>query len=146
MRILGIDYGDRHVGLALSDSLQLTAQPLLTIELQARKEDNRRILADIVSKHDVGRIVIGMPLRMDGSSGTRAEKTKVFAAWLQKTLSLPVEFYDERLTTHQAMRSVVEQRVKIKFKRSVVNQIAAVIILQGYLESRRTDEPPAPFD
>lgn len=146
MRILGIDYGDRHVGLALSDSLQLTAQPLRTIELQARKEDNRRILADIVARHDVGRIVIGMPFRMDGSSGTRAEKTKIFAAWVQKALSLPVEFYDERLTTHQAMRSVVEQKVKIKFKRSVVNQIAAVIILQGYLESRRVDEPPPASD
>jgi putative Holliday junction resolvase len=146
MRILGIDYGDRHVGLALSDSLQLTAQPLQTIELRARKEDNRRVLADIVSKHDVGRIVIGMPLRMDGSSGTRAEKTKVFGAWLQQALSLPVEFYDERLTTHQAMRFVVEQKVKIKSKRSVVNQIAAVIILQGYLESRRVDEPPASSD
>jgi putative Holliday junction resolvase len=79
---------------------------------------------------------------MDGSEGTRADKTKAFAAWLGKATGLPVEFWDERLTTHQALRSAQEQKIRIKSKRSAVNQIAAVIILQCYLESRRPDEIP----
>ena len=76
--------------------------------------------------------------------GSRVEKTRAFAAWLEKTTGLPVEFWDERLTTQQALRSVQEQKIKIKDKRAAVNQIAAVIILQGYLESRRPDESPLP--
>ena len=83
---------------------------------------------------------------MDGTPGSRVEKTRTFAVWLEKTTGLPVEFWDERLTTHQAMRSVQEQKIRIKDKRAAVNQIAAVIILQGYLESRRPDEPPRPVD
>jgi putative Holliday junction resolvase len=144
MRVLGIDYGDRHVGLALSDALQMTAQPLETYHLQARDEDNRGYFQALVSNQSVGRIVVGLPLRMDGTAGSRVEKTRIFASWLEKTTGLSVEFWDERLTTHQALRSVQEQKIKIKDKRAAVNQIAAVIILQGYLESLRPDEPPLP--
>ena len=144
MRILGIDYGDRHVGLALSDALRMTAQPLDTFHLQARDEDNREYFRALVRNQSVSRIIVGLPLRMDGTPGSRVEKTRAFAAWLEKTTGLPVEFWDERLTTQQAMRSVQEQKIKIKDKRAAVNQIAAVIILQGYLESRRPDESPLP--
>jgi putative Holliday junction resolvase len=146
VRILGVDYGDRHVGLALSDSLHMTAQPLGTYQLQARDPDNRRYFRELVRKHDIGLVIVGLPLRMDGSSGSRAETTREFGAWLLETAGIPVEFWDERLTTFQAMRSVHEQKVKDKAKRSVVNQIAAVIILQGYLESRRSDEVPPQGD
>jgi putative Holliday junction resolvase len=146
MRVLGVDYGDRHVGLALSDALQMTAQPLGTYILQARDEDNRGYFRTLVRDQSIVRIVIGLPLRMDGTPGSRVEKTRTFAAWMEKTTGLPVEFWDERLTTHQAMRSVQEQKIRIKDKRAAVNQIAAVIILQGYLESRRPDEPPRPVD
>jgi putative Holliday junction resolvase len=146
MRVLGVDYGDRHVGLALSDMLQMTAQPLGTYHLQARDEDNGAYFRTLVHDQSIVRIVIGLPLRMDGSPGSRVEKTRAFAAWLEKTTGLPVEYWDERLTTHQAMRSVQEQKIKIKDKRAAVNQIAAVIILQGYLESLRPDEPPGPGD
>jgi putative Holliday junction resolvase len=134
MRILGVDYGDRHIGLALSDPLRITAQPLGTIELQGSDAARKEIVRAIVRKHEVELIVVGMPLRMDGSEGTRADKTT----------GVPVEFQDERLTTHQALRSAQEQKIRIKSKRSAVNQIAAVIILQSYLESRRTDETPDP--
>ncbi len=146
MRVLGVDYGDRHVGLALSDVLQMTAQPLSTYHLQARDEDNRRYFRDLVRDQAVGRIILGLPLRMDGTSGSRVEKTREFAAWLEKATAVPVEFWDERLTTQQALRSVQEQKIKLKDKRAAVNQIAAVIILQGYLESRRPDETPLPSD
>ncbi len=144
MRILGVDYGDRHIGLALSDPLRITAQPLGTIELQGSDAARKETIREIVRKHEVELIVVGMPLRMDGSEGTRADKTKTFAAWLGKAAGLPVEFWDERLTTHQALRSAQEQKIRIKSKRSAVNQIAAVIILQSYLESRRIDETPDP--
>ena len=144
MRILGIDYGDRHVGLALSDALRMTAQPLDTFHLQARDEDNREYFRALVRNQSVSRIIVGLPLRMDGTPGSRVEKTRAFAAWLEKTTGLPVEFWDERLTTQQALRSVQEQKIKIKDKRAAVNQIAAVIILQGYLESRRPEESPLP--
>jgi putative Holliday junction resolvase len=146
MRVLGVDYGDRHVGLALSDVLQMIAQPLGTYHLQARDEDNRRYFRDLVRDQAVGRIILGLPLRMDGTSGSRVEKTREFAAWLEKATSVPVAFWDERLTTHQALRSVREQKIKVKNKRAAVNQIAAVMILQGYLESRRPDETPLPSD
>jgi putative Holliday junction resolvase len=82
MRVLGIDYGDRHVGLALSDALQMTAQPLETYHLQARDEDNRGYFQALVSNQSVGRIVVGLPLRMDGTAGSRVEKTRIFASWL----------------------------------------------------------------
>lgn len=146
MRILGVDYGDRHIGLALSDVLGLIAQPLDTIQLEGSDAVRKAAIRAIVTGHDVGRIVVGMPLRMDGSEGSRAEKTRAFAAWLEKASGVPVAFWDERLSTHQALRSVQEQKVRIKSKRAVVNQIAAVIILQGYLESRRDDETLAPSD
>jgi putative Holliday junction resolvase len=146
MRILGVDYGDRHIGLALSDILGLTAQPLATIQLEGAEAARRAVVRDLVQRHDIGRIVVGLPLRMDGSEGSRAEKTRTFAAWLGKAAGVPVEFWDERLTTCQALRSVQEQNIRIKAKRDVVNQIAAVIILQGYLESRRSDETLASSD
>ncbi len=146
MRILGVDYGDRHIGLALSDALGLIAQPLDTIQLEGSDAARKAAVREIVAGHDIGLIVVGMPLRMDGSEGSRAEKTRAFAAWLEKAAGVPVRFWDERLSTHQALRSVQEQKVRIKSKRTVVNQIAAVIILQGYLESKRDDETLAPSD
>lgn len=146
MRILGVDYGDRHIGLAISDALGLIAQPLDTIQLEGSEAARKAAIREIVTGRDVGLIVVGMPLRMDGSEGSRAEKTRSFAAWLEKAAGVPVAFWDERLSTHQALRSVQEQKVRIKSKRAVVNQIAAVIILQGYLESRRDDETLAPSD
>jgi putative Holliday junction resolvase len=146
MRILGLYYGDRHVGLALSDVLGITAQPLSTIQLEGNNAARQAVFKELVRRHDIGLIVVGMPFRMDGSEGSRADKTRAFAAWLEKAAGVPIAFWDERLTTQQALRSVQEQKVPIKSKRSVVNQIAAVIILQSYLESRRPDENLAPAD
>ncbi len=139
MRILGVDFGDRNIGLALSDVLGLTAQPLSTYRLTNRDDADRRFFRDLVAKQAIKEIVVGFPLRMDGTSGTRAEKTRIFARWLEKTVGLAVVFWDERLTTHQALRVVHEQKVRVKAKKSVINQISAVIILQSYLDSKRSD-------
>jgi putative Holliday junction resolvase len=136
MRILGIDFGDVHIGLALSDPLELTAQPLGQYHLRSEAE-NKAYFADLISKQAVGEIVIGFPLRMDGSSGTRAEKTRSFAAWLEKISGLPVVLWDERLSTRQALGIMREQKIRTKTKPSVEHQISAALILQAYLDSRR---------
>ncbi len=139
MRVLGIDFGDRNIGLAMSDSLELTAQPLGCYTIKDRQDSDKKFFADLVRKHGVGKIVCGIPLRMDGSSGSRAEKTRAFALWLEQAVGIPVILWDERLTTHQAQNVMHEQKVKLKAKKSVLNQISAAIILQTYLDSQRAD-------
>jgi putative Holliday junction resolvase len=141
MRILGVDFGDRHVGLAVSDPLRVAAQPLETYVLRARDEDNRAFFRDLVRARDIGEIVVGLPLRLDGTPGRRAEATRAFADWLAAAVGLRVSFWDERLTTREAQGIMRQQKVKLGDRRSVVNQIAAVLILQGYLDSRRSDAP-----
>lgn len=137
MRILGIDFGDVHVGLALSDPLQLTAQPIGQYRLRGESED-KTYFGDLIRRKEVGEIVIGLPLRLDGTSGTRAEKTRVFAAWMEKAIGLPVLLWDERLTTHQAGAIMREQKIRTRDKRTIEHQISATLILQAYLDSRRT--------
>lgn len=136
MRILGLDFGDRNIGLALSDPLGLTAQPLGQYVL-GEEAENKKYFADLVSKHGIGEIVIGFPLRLDGSSGTRAQKTKEFAAWLEKTVGCLVVFWDERLTSQQASSIMREQKINWKTKKKVEHQISASLILQSYLDHRR---------
>ncbi len=137
MRVLGIDHGDRHVGLALSDPLLITAQPLGTYRLTGREAEDRRFFQDLVAKHDVGEIVLGEPLRMDGSAGTRSAKARSFAAWLEKAVGRPVVLFDERLTTQQALKDLDDDRLRGPKKKEWEDQIAAVIILSTYLERKR---------
>jgi putative Holliday junction resolvase len=136
MRILGLDYGDRNIGLALSDPLELTAQPLGQYRLQGEAED-KKYFVELVRRHEVGEIVVGDPLRLDGSSGTRAQKTREFAAWLEKALGCPIIFWDERLTSRQALDIMREQRINWKTRKEVEHQISAALILQSYLDHRR---------
>lgn len=143
MRVLGIDYGDRHIGLALSDALLITAQPHGTYNLTGRQDEDRKFFRDLVSRCDIQEIVIGDPLRMDGTSGTRAEKTRQFAAWLGKAVQRPVFFLDERLTTREALQRLREQDVRGREKKHREDQVAAVIILSTYLERKR-GEPHVP--
>jgi putative Holliday junction resolvase len=136
LRVLGIDYGDRHIGLAVSDKLLLTAQGLGSYRSKNRDED-KIYFKELVSKYEIGEIVLGLPLRMDGSPGTRVEKTKEFAAWLKKILKIPIIFWDERLTTKQALRILGQQKIKAKRKKTLEDQAAASVILSSYLESKR---------
>jgi putative holliday junction resolvase len=142
VRILGVDFGDRNIGLALSDPLGLTSQPLGTYLFLNRPAEDGRYFRELVARHEIGEIVVGLPLRMDGTQGNRVDKTKVFAKWLGETVARPILFWDERLTTHQAQAVMLEQKVRTKDKRAVLNQISAAIILQGFLDSRRTDAEP----
>ena len=137
MRILGIDFGDRNIGLAVSDTLLLTAQAIGHYRIQNKEEDKKYFL-ELVSKYEISEIVVGLPLRMDGSPGTRVEKTKKFARWLERTLNLPIVFWDERLTTQQALKILSEQKIHFRKKKSLKDQISASLILSSYLESKKT--------
>lgn len=137
MRVLGIDFGDRNIGLAVSDKLLITAQGLGRYLLKSKEED-KKYFKELALKYKIGEIVIGLPLRMNGSPGTRVERTKEFASWLEKTLQLPIIFWDERLTTKQALRILSQQKIKNKRKKKILkDQISASIILSSYLESKR---------
>lgn len=136
MRILGIDFGDKRIGLAVSDTLCLIAQSLGHYKVKNQEED-KKYFKELASKYEISEIVIGFPLRMDGTQGLRVEKTKEFAEWLQKALNLPIIFWDERLTTQQALRILSQQKMNHKRKKNLKDQISAAIILSSYLESKR---------
>ena len=137
MRIMGLDYGTKTVGVAVSDGLSLTAQGVETIE---RKEENklRRTLArieELVKEYGVEKIVLGFPKHMNNDIGERAEKTMEFRDTLLRRTGLEVELWDERLTTVAAERVLMESKVRRENRKKYIDKIAAVFILQGYLDS-----------
>lgn len=140
MRILGLDYGSRTVGVAISDPLLVTAQG---VEIIRREKENhlRRTLArieEIIKEYgDVETIVVGYPKNMNNTVGDRAVKSEEFAGTLRRRFNLPVELWDERLTTVAADRTMTETGVKGRDRKKYVDEIAAMLILQGYLDSRR---------
>ncbi len=136
MRVLGLDYGSKTVGVAITDPLGLSAQPLETI---VRKEENklRRTLArleEICRAYEVERIILGLPLNMDGSEGERAQMTRVFAEKLISRTQLPLEYEDERLTTMEAEEILREAGVPVKNRKQHLDQMAASLILRSWLE------------
>ena len=139
MRILGLDYGTKTVGVALSDALGLTAQPLETIE---RKEANklRKTLArieTIAAAEDVSEIVLGYPKHMNNSEGSRCEATMAFKEMLERRTGLPVILWDERMSTVFAERTLMEGGVRRENRKAYVDKLAALYILQGYLDSKK---------
>jgi putative Holliday junction resolvase len=121
--------------LAVSDILKITAQPLTSYRRKNNKED-AAFFKQVVKENDVSEIIVGMPLRMDGSQGTRAEKTREFAQWLGEILNIPIHFWDERLTTKQANQILSRRKINPKNKRALEDQVSAMIILSTYLESK----------
>ena len=143
MRILGIDYGEKRIGLALSDELEMTARGLSVIERRSKGKDLEAIAAS-VSEHGVGAIVVGYPLRLDGTAGIQCEKVDRFIAGLRDVVSVPVIAWDETLSTKEAEGLMREAGVKRRKKRGMVDRIAAAVILQDYLnrKSRREGGNP----
>lgn len=143
MRILGIDYGEKRIGLALSDEMEMTARGLSVIERRSKKADLEAIAA-AVSEHAVGAIVVGYPLRLDGTAGIQCDKIDRFIAALRDVVSVPVIAWDETLSTKEAEGLMREAGVKRKKKRGMVDRIAAAVILQDYLNrhSRRGGGDP----
>lgn len=136
MRIMGLDYGSKTVGVALSDPLGVTAQAVETI---TRKEENklRKTCARIeklIAEYEVGRIVLGLPKHMNNDIGERAKKAIEFGEMLKRRTGLEVVMWDERLTTVEAERTLIENKVRRENRKKYIDRIAAVFILQGYLD------------
>lgn len=140
-RIIGLDIGDRRIGVAISDPLQITAAGLETLERTNTKNDVQMVKA-ICARHGAVQIVCGLPQNMDGSFGEQSEKVRSFARKLARETGLPIVYEDERLTTISAIRTLTVQGVKTGHNKALVDQQAAAIILQKYLD-RKTQAPIA---
>jgi putative holliday junction resolvase len=122
------------VGVALSDPLGITAQPLLVID--RRREQLAARLAALVTEHEVTRVVVGLPLRLDGTEGPAALSVRELVAELEKSITVPFELWDERLTTAQAERIMISGGARRDERKARIDQIAAAIILQSYLDAK----------
>ena len=139
MRILGLDFGSKTVGVAVSDELMLTAQGLEIVRRQSPNKLRQTLarIEQIVTEYQVERIVLGYPKNMNNTTGDRAEKSLEFAELLKKRTGLPVVMWDERLTTVAAEQVLMESGVRREHRKEYVDQIAASMILQGYLDYRK---------
>lgn len=136
MRILGIDYGDARTGIAVSDPMGWTAQGVSTINERNNPEKVAEKVLDFIKEYKPSEIVIGLPKNMDGSQGFRTEATKKFAEILKTKTDIPLIFWDERLTTVAAARTLNETNVRGSKRKEVIDTVAATYILQGYLDSK----------
>ena len=137
MRYLGIDFGSKRIGLAISDELGIIAGKYGTLERKGVKTDTGKIAA-IVQEENVRKIVVGFPINMDGSIGNSARRVEDFIKALQPHLDIPIETWDERLSTVSAQKVLIKGDVRRKKRKKVVDQLAAVIILQNYLDHSNT--------
>ncbi len=140
-RILALDVGTRRIGLAVSDPLGITAQGLDTLQRKNKRTDLERLEA-VIRRYQVRELVVGLPLRMSGAEGIQAEKMAAFAEELRRRFQLPVHLWDERLTSAEANRLLREAELSIEKRAKAVDRMAAVLILQNFLESRRSGELP----
>jgi putative Holliday junction resolvase len=136
-RVLGLDVGTKTIGMAISDLLGITAQGLQTYRRQNKRLD-LEALARVIRDYQVSEIVVGYPLRMSGATGTQSEKMAEFAERLRKTFGLPVHLWDERLTSAEANRVLRDSEMSIRRRGEVVDRLAAVLILQSWMEARRS--------
>jgi putative holliday junction resolvase len=134
-RILGLDVGSRRIGIAVSDPLGITAQGLETLQRRNKRHDLEH-LARVIREYEVKEIVVGLPLRMSGAEGTQADKMQLFAEELRKRFRLPVHLWDERLTSAEANRLLRETDLSIEKRGKAVDRMAAILILQGWMENR----------
>jgi putative holliday junction resolvase len=135
-RVLALDLGKRRIGLALSDELGITAQGLETLQRSNIREDLAR-LAQLALEKNVALILMGNPLHMSGHEGRQAEYARDFGERLREATGLPIEFRDERLTTVEAQRVLRQSGISIQKRAKAVDRLAAVILLESYLDSQR---------
>jgi len=142
-RILGIDFGERRIGLALSDPLGKMAWPFLTFDTKEDGDFLQRI-EQLIEKENIGEIVLGMPRNMDGSIGRKGKEVLEFSKKLSSRIKIPITFWDERLTTVESLRVLRDTGAKLHKHKKKVDMLSAAFILQGYLDSIRLkkDEKP----
>lgn len=137
MRIMGLDVGSKTIGVAVSDALKLTAQGIETIKIDEEAgEFGIERIKELVKQYDVSEFVVGYPKNMNNTVGPRGEASEKFKQLLEETFNLPVILWDERLTTMAAERMLIEADVSRKKRKKVIDKMAAVMILQGYLDSK----------
>jgi putative Holliday junction resolvase len=132
-RVLGIDFGEKRLGLALSDESRTLASPLAVYERKDLQSD-LRFLRDLILRYQITEIVLGLPLNMDGSLGPKAQQVLEFKRALEESLKLPVHTFDERFTTAEADRALLEANMSRRQRKAKRDALAAVLILQGYLQ------------
>jgi putative holliday junction resolvase len=135
MRIMALDVGDRTIGVACSDEGLILASPVETVQRRGPKADSFRIEA-LVKEREVGRVVVGLPLSLRGLEGPQSGKVKEFVEALKRRLRVPIEMWDERLTTREAERTLIAADLSRARRKEVIDQMAAVLILQTYLDAR----------
>jgi len=135
-RIMGLDVGNKTIGVAVSDLMQLTAQGITTVRRKGIKKDLEE-LDKIIKEKEVTEIVVGLPKNMNGTLGPQSEKVVKFTEKLKTITDLEIKFWDERLTTVAAERSLIEGDMSRQKRKKVIDMIAAVLILQGYLDMKR---------
>lgn len=141
MKKIGLDVGDKTIGVAISDALNITAQGITTIERIGIKKDTSKVI-EYIKEYDCDTVIIGLPLKLDGSDSPQTEKVREFRTKLENKLraerlkDVSIEYYDERLTTVMAERVLIEADLSRKRRKEVIDKQAAVIILQSYLDSR----------
>ena len=135
MRILGLDYGSKRIGVAVCDELGMTAQGLATIARKNRRHDLEEI-ARFIRTYNVEKIVIGYPIRLDGTEGIQCEKVGKFASILESAFSLPIIKWDETLSTKEAEEILIRANMRRDKRKNIVDRVAASLILQGYLDDQ----------
>jgi putative Holliday junction resolvase len=134
MRILGLDVGDVRIGVAVSDPLEVIAQPLTSIKRTSVREDVESIKR-LAAENEAGKIVVGVPKTLSDEMGIQAQKVLDFVESLRKALEIPIVLWDERLTTVEAERALIEADMSRRKRKKIIDKVAAVLILQGYLDS-----------
>ncbi len=142
MKVLGLDIGEKRIGIAASDALRCTAQGLTVLQRRGADDDIGAI-QELIDASQVSEVVVGLPKNMDGSLGEGAQKILSFVSKLEESLSIPIILWDERWTTAEATRMLIQADVSRRKRRKVVDKIAAVLILQGYLDSLENHEEEA---
>jgi putative holliday junction resolvase len=135
-RIMGLDFGSKTIGVAVTDPLHITAQPVKTIRRSNLAKDIAE-LKELIAEYEIGEVVIGLPLNMSGSSGENSENVLLFKDRLEKDLTLPVFVWDERLSTQAMQRVLIDADVSRQKRKKVIDTLAAVFILQGYLDHKK---------
>ncbi len=141
MRILGLDIGSKRIGVAISDELGFTAQGLETLNCKSPEEDAAAIFR-LTEKYNAEKIVVGIPYNMDGTEGPQAEKVRAIIETIKQRVTIPIREWDERLSTVAAERVLLEADMSRSKRRKVIDKLAAVLILQGYLDRQSAKEIP----
>jgi putative Holliday junction resolvase len=142
-RILALDVGHKRIGVALSDPLHITAQGLMTLARRSLAQDLKSI-SDLVERHDVQAIVVGLPVRLNGSLGPEAASVQQFIDELKRAVALPVYPWDERFTSAQAEQALLEGKVRRAKRKTLRDQVAATLLLQNYLDAQTRPSPEEP--